>query len=155
MVRKSLLQGRSQKVKLLKSPAICFLDQTTQSRFRRTASSKARAICTAASVTTNRGHRRGGCLGQLAGSSVRRGVHVSPYRPHRPRAFLTPERAFLWTFEIDPGGGWGRRSASGLDRAPFGSAPPVPLLASPRKHPSSSPSCVISQKPCRVTQNVT
>ena len=23
------------------------------------------------------------------------------------RAFLTPERAFLWAFEIDLGGGWG------------------------------------------------
>src|SRR5262245_32907308 len=26
-------------------------------------------------------------------------------RAQRPRAFLTPERAFLWIFEIDPGGG--------------------------------------------------
>jgi hypothetical protein len=35
-----------------------------------------------------------------------------PYRPDAPRAFLTQKWAFLWAFEIDPEGGWGRRAAS-------------------------------------------
>jgi hypothetical protein len=64
-VRKSSLQRRSRKVKLLKSAATCFLDQTTQSRFPRTASSREWAICTAASAITSRPRQRTAPLAAL------------------------------------------------------------------------------------------
>jgi hypothetical protein len=37
-----------------------------------------------------------------SGRKIRDRVGGYPsYRPSRPRAFLTPERAFLWAFEIE------------------------------------------------------
>src|SRR4026207_182745 len=96
MERKFLRQDRSRKGRFLKSVAICFQGQATQSKLPRTASSPKWAICFAASAITNR-PRQGGAASANSAPAPERAIGqlFRPYAavPIRPHG-ADPERLF-------------------------------------------------------------